>query len=204
MRVGVFAARRVALVALLLAAPGCVGLGTLESVLGGLGLPGGSMLRGEVRHVDTRRRQIQVYAQNRQRETVRYDSETEVVYRRQRYRVTALEAGDYVSMEVQQDRRGRLFARRIHVERSVQQDRNDGRRGGSGRVQRFEGRVTWVDSQRGQFGMDAQRGGALTVSLPYNPSGSTLNTFRRLRRGSRVRLEGEPLNRDRVELRRFR
>lgn len=177
-------------------AAGCAGMG-LEDLLGGMAL--GGDVRGEVDWVDERSREIGVSSGWGGRQTVRYDSRTDVIYGQRRYDVRDLERGDVVSIDVDEDSRGRRRARTIRVERSVR-DSRDGR--SSGRIERFDGRVTWVDVDRGQFGVELGRG-EYDVSLPYQASRSTVDRMRRLRRGNRVRFEGEMYGEGRIGLRRF-
>ena len=168
-----------------------------EDVLGGL--PLGGDVRGEISYVDERNREIGVSGSWGGGETVRYDSRTRVIYRQREYRIRDLERGDLVSINVDSDSRGRRYARTVRVERSV---RDSGRRGGEYRLQRFDGRVAWVDYNRRQFGVELGRYD-YTVTLPPRASNDTLRRLQRLRRGNRVRFEGEELSRERIELYRF-
>ena len=124
-----------------------------------------------------------------------------MIYRNQRYPVNALEPGDRVNARVERGQRGEMYATLIQVEQSVSED--GGGRVDEGRIERFEGEVTSVDTQRGRFEMRAYRT-SYVVSLPYNPSGSVIDRFRRLRRGDTVRIEGELIGNGRIELYRFR
>lgn len=202
------AARAGALVGLA-ALSGCAGMGSLGDVLGGMGMPGtGGEVRGEVRYVDTRSRELEISSGWGGSRRVEYDRRTEVLYRQRRYSVSALERGDVVSMRVRQDRRGRLYTDRIYVERSV---RDRGRSYPGDRdypddrhLQSYSGRVDYVDRDRGIFEMRGQHGRTYLVYLPERPSRSTRDRFRRLRRGDHVRFEGEQFSDRRVELYRFR
>lgn len=180
----------------------------MADVLGGMGGMGGmgSQVRGEVEWVDDRGRQIEVRSGWGQSSRVRYDSRTEVVYRNQRYSVRDLERGDVVSMQVRRASNGESYADRIYVEESVRDRRGSGYPSSdypSGRREVFDGRILDIDYGRGWFELDS-RDGRYRVSLPYNPSRSLTDRFRRLRRGDSVRIEGERLNHERVELYRFR
>jgi hypothetical protein len=59
-----------------------------------------------------------------------------------------------------------------------------------------------MDLDRGEFGVDISERDYV-VSLPYRASGSTVDRFRRLRRGDRVRFEGEMYGQGRIGLERF-
>jgi len=65
-----------------------------------------------------------------------------------------------------------------------------------------EGRVTWVDSQRGQFGLNTNRG-TLTVAMPYQANATDANRFRNLRQNDYVRVEGQLVSNGRLDLSRF-
>lgn len=202
--------RRAALVLPLLATAGCAGI-ALEDVLGGMGGMGGSTVEGEIRYVDERDREIELRSSGGFGGTtrVRYDSGTEVFYRDRRYSVSALEPGDLVSIRLERDSRGGRHADEIHVRRSA---RDGGSGGGgeyddypSGGIRSLQGRVGWVDTRRGRFELEeGSYGRTYVVSLPYNPGSSTVDRFRRLRRGDNIRIEAELLGQDRVELVRFR
>lgn len=185
------------LAATLSIASGCAGMG-LEDIMGGL--PVGADVRGEVDWVDERSREIGISSSWGRRETVRYDSRTRVIYRNQRYEVRDLERGDAVAIDVDEGSRGRRYATTVRVERSVRD--SDGRRS-DGRLRRFDGRVAWVDLERGQFGVDGERGSRYVVSLSHRSTNATVSRFRRLRRGDRVRFEGEAFAQGRIELGRF-
>lgn len=189
-----------ALLLLLLAAAGCSGntLGTLGDILG---MPSGAtqtgQLSAEVRQVDRQNQRIQVVTHDGQSGYVFFDENTIVVYRQQQYSATALERGDIVTIQVQQDSRGNLYTNRIDVQQSVQE-----RDGNTGLMQ-FSGRVGAIDHNRGLFVLQTQSGN-LTVSLPYNPARTTLDYFHRLRTGDTVRVEATMIGTNRAELYRFR
>jgi hypothetical protein len=180
---------------------GCAGMGSLEEVLGGLGGLGlGDQVRGEVEWVDTRTREIQVGGGYTQSALLTYEPGAQVTYRNQRYPVSALERGDVIRAQVERGNRGELYARDIVVEASVGE--GNGEVNQEGEILRVDGQVGWVDVQTGRFEVrSSQR--TYTVGLPYNPSTSTRDRFRRLRNGDRVRIEAEQLGNARLELRRF-
>ena len=123
MRIGAW--RGAASAALVLAATsvtGCAGMG-LSDILSGI--PLGGDVRGEIVWVDSRRREMGISSGWGNRETLRYDSRTRVVYRDRRYDVRDLERGDVVSVDVDEDSRGRRYAETVRVERSA---RDSGRR----------------------------------------------------------------------------
>ena len=198
-----------AVLALTAALAGCAGYGWEDVLHDGVG-GWGSDMRGEVRDVHERYRVIELRRDDGRRAEVRYDSRTDVTYRGRRYRPESLDRGDYVTMRVNRDSRGRLFARHIVVRRSVRDrdvydrdrdryprddDRYDARTA--------EGRVTRVDHRSGRFQL---RTGSRTVwvTLPYDAGRGTRDRFHRLREGDYVRIYGRYRGRDRFELERFR
>lgn len=199
------ATRRLTLKPLFLAATvvalsGCAGGGLLGG--GGLGdIFGGSRdqeVVAEVRYVDTRAQRIELRTQDGQTGTVRYDDRTRVIYQQREYPASALETGDIVRVRLKEDR-GESYAETIYVEQNV---RDRGGYGGQAAVSRFEGRVGYVDVERGTFELRAERG-TVTVTLPYNARRDDVDRLRRLRSGDFVRLEGELLSGSRVQLVRF-
>lgn len=209
--------RSAVVVAVGVAVTGCSqmgALGGLGEVLGGvLGPQAGSgqgtgEVQGMVRGVDTQRQIIQIQTQNGQVGSVYFDQNTQVVYQNQRYPVTALEQGDQIGMRLQQTQNGQYYTNYIYVTRSVS-DNNGGNTGtygnggynNSGYTQ-LEGRVSWVDYNRGQFGLASNRG-TVTVVMPYQTNAGTADRFRNLRNNEYVRVEGQLVSNGRLELTRF-
>ena len=167
---------------------------------GNYGSLGATDLIGEVRRVNTGDRQIELRSDSGQNLQVRYDRNTQVVYRQRDYEVADLEPGDYVAMRAQQDDNGRYYADYITV-REAAQDR--GARGSRvGRLDRIEGRAEDIDARRGSFEI-RDRGKTVLVTLPYNPRRLASDRFNRLREGDYVRIEGRFINDDRFELEGF-
>jgi hypothetical protein len=184
---------------------GCHELGHIDGI-GGYGTPGGNDLIGEVSYIDTRARQIELRTDAGRTLSVGYDNNTRVTYRQQDYAVSNLEPGDYVAMRAQQDRDGRYFTDLITVRESVQDRAGYGsgsRSGSTGRVDRLEGRVEYVDSRRGTFEVRDRNNRIVVVSLPYSAPRTISDRFNRLREGDYVRIEGRFLNQDRLELENF-
>ena len=104
-----------------------------------------------------------------------------------------LEPGDYVAVSTQQDRDGRLYADLVTVRESVQERSGSGpQRGGSsrdrsGRLDRLEGTVEYIDSRRGQFEVRGRDNRTIIVSLQYNAPRTVSDRFDRLREGDTVR-----------------
>jgi hypothetical protein len=192
---------------LMLSASGCSTLGNLDTlgqVLGGvIGGPGAAQqgtVSAEVQQVEANRQLIHVRSQEGQTAAVRYNQSTVVVYQQQQYPVTALERGDRVTMQVQQDAQGNYYTPRIDVVQSV---RERGHTPGAGGVHQLAGRVGQIDHNRGVFELHTQHAGTVLVSLPYNPGAATTDRFRRLRSGDSVGIEGEVVGSNRITLIRF-
>ncbi len=202
--------RGVVVLAATLATAGCSQLGSVGDILGGVlgqqGQGGNGEVYGEVRAVDTQRQVLQIETNSGQVGNVYFDRNTRVVYQQREYPVTALERGDQVGMRIQQTQQGQAYTNYITVTQSVQertgQGGGDGGYGNTAGLTRLEGRVGWVDVNRGEFQLRTNRGDA-TVYLRYNTSGYETDRFRRLREGDTVRVEGRLTSGNRLELERF-
>lgn len=154
---------------------------------------------GEVTNVDTRGRQIEIRSDSGRTSLVRYDANTQVLYRQRNYPVANLERGDYVAARIQQERDGRYYTNTITVRESAQ-DR--GYTGGT-RLDRAEGRVEYVDSRRGTFEIRDSRNRLIVVSVAFNAPRAITDRFNRLRNGDFVRIEGRSVSADRFDLENF-
>ena len=70
----------------------------------------------------------------------------------------------------------------------------------SARANMIDGTVERIQYDLGVFDVRVRPGELVTVSLPYNARAADVESFRRLRPGDRVRLEGEFVNRDNLQL----
>lgn len=184
---------------------GCAGMnmGSIADVLAG-GLYG-SNVTGEIRSIDTRRQEIQLSLGWSGNERIRYDNRTEVVYQQRRYSVRDLDVGDYVQVQLD-DSRNQPIATRIYVQESARDNRAPGgsqNPGGGRRIEQLDGTVNSIDQRQGWFEMNDRYGTRVTVTLPYQANRGLVDRFQRLRRGDRVRIEGERLNSSRMEVHRF-
>jgi hypothetical protein len=197
--------------ALVAALGGCAGnqLGGLGEILGAV-LGGGGEQQGqgqllvEVQQVDTRQQAIHVRTQDGRTGAVRYDRNTQVIYRQQQYPVTALERGDVAQLEVQQLQNNEIYVSRVLVQQSVRERTGQAGTGtqGGAHLQQVSGRVGQINGQAGMFELQTT-GGTLTVSLPANASAAAVDRFRRLRTGESVSVEGSFVTAVMVELNRF-
>jgi hypothetical protein len=192
---------------LLLPVSGCAGVGmeTLADVLAG-GAVRGQDISGEIRQIDTRRREIEVQSGWSGSEWVRYDGRTAVVAGQRRFDVRDLRRGDQVRIVVDDanNRERELYARRIEVQRSANRDqpRHEDVRSGS-RLIRLDGNVTRIDERSGSFELNAGRGDIIRVTVANETSREARDRARRLRRGQRVRIEARMTDDDNARLYRF-
>ena len=214
MKARILGLRLVALAAML-SATGCAQAGALGEILGGVMGPQGEGQQGqggqvvaEIQQIDARQGVMQIRTQNGQTGTVRFDQNTRVVYQQREYNVTALERGDVVAFQVQQDQRGNAYTTYIQVQQSVQDrggqssQQQQGGTYGNNNVQRFAGTVGYIDTQRGSFELRTQNGSA-QVALPYGASAQDAQRFRGLRSGQNVTLDGQMVAQGRIDLVRF-
>lgn len=190
---------------------GCSNLGQLGNVLGGVLQPGAGsgtgQVAGTVRYVDTQRQMLQITTSNGQTGNVYFDNRTQVVYQQQNYNVTALEQGDEVQLQLQQDQQGNYYTSYILVTRSVQDNggynnNTGGYNNGGYNTINAEGRVGWIDYQRGQFSLVTSRG-TYTVVMPYNTPAADANQFRNLRQNTYVRVQGQLTSSNQLQFQRF-
>ena len=165
-------------------------------------------IRAEVAEVDPVHREIRViWMDNGRRDIIPYDlSYTRVLFHGFDYAVDALQPGDLVAFVP----RGGPYIDVVRLQVPVQ-----ARASGTpyarttvapppARSQVVEGTIDRIDYDRGVFDLRPRNGGrTVTVALPYNARGSDVDNFRRLRNGDFVRVEGEFVNADNVQLMAF-
>ncbi|HLN86489.1 MAG TPA: OB-fold nucleic acid binding domain-containing protein [Candidatus Limnocylindrales bacterium] len=183
----------------LLGFTGCPALGPLDSP-GGIGGVNDDVI-GEVQFVDNRTREVEIRSDSGRRSVLRFDNNTQVIYRQRSYPVSNLERGDYVAARVQQDRDGRWLTTSISV-RETAQDRGMGASIGN-RLDRTEGRVENIDTHRGTFEIRDPRNRIVVISIAFNAPRTVADRFNRLRNGDYVRIEGRLVNSDRFDLENF-
>jgi len=176
---------------------GCHELGHVDGI-GDYGTQSNEIV-GEVQNIDTRSQQIEIRTDAGRTSLIRYDNNTQVIYRQRNYQVSNLERGDYVAARIQQDRDGRNYTDTVTVRESVQ-DR--GSTGGA-RLDRIEGRVEYVDNRRGTFEIRDSRNRLIVVSVAFNAPRAVTDRFNRLRNGDFVRIEGRTVSADRFDLEDF-
>jgi hypothetical protein len=154
----------------------------------------------EVAEINPSRQEIHVIAEDGRRQVLRYDiNRTRVLYHGFDYSVDNLEAGDRIAYAS----RSSNYVDTIRIQEPVQ-----ARSGASvarpaparPRAEVVEGTVESIDINRGIFDVRPRTGGTVTVSIPYNARAADVDSFRSLRRGDSVRVEGEYINRDNLQL----
>lgn len=157
---------------------------------------------GEVTEVNRSKQEIYLLADNGQRQVVPFDyKRTKVTYHGRDYSIDNLEAGDRVAYLALP--RERSYVDVIRIQEPVQA------RSGS-RIARsnpprpktdiLEGTVDRVNPDLGVFDVTPRSGRRVTVSIPYNARQTDVESFRSLRRGDVVRIEGEFVSPDNLQL----
>jgi hypothetical protein len=160
-------------------------------------------IRGEIVEIQPNKSQILVRTDDGRQRVLEYDpNTTRVYYHGREYNVRELQAGDVIVFEYR-PRGNNDYAELIRIQEPVQA------RAGTGVARRVppaprsdfvEGTVEKIDHDRGVFEVRQPNGGIVTVALPYNARPAEVDTFRRLRRGDYVRLEGQFINRDNFQV----
>jgi hypothetical protein len=181
----------------MLTAPACAPFGGLEGVSAPRGR--GAVIQGEVRSIDRRRNYLEIREGLGRSRSVRYDNRTRVVDGRRQYSVNALDRGDRVRIWIAYDRRGAPWVDRIERYSSTVD-----RRVAIPRMERLDGVVGQLDSRRNYFTITRNRYQSVIVRVPNRLQRDDARRMQRLRRGDRVRVDVRPLDRNTVELIRFR
>lgn len=159
-------------------------------------------ISGEVTEINPSRREIQVLTEDGRRQVLRYELErTRVVYHGLDYSVDNLEAGDRIAFDSRSGSGSHVDTLRIQEPVQARSAPRIARSAPTRpKAEVVEGTVETVDVNRGFFDVRPRTGGTVTVSVPYNARAADVDSFRSLRRGDAVRLEGEFVNRDNFQL----
>ena len=159
---------------------------------------------GEVVEIDRSRRELRVVTEDGRRRSLGYDVNTRVMYHGFQYRTEDLEAGDRIAFRAD---RGDRTVDEIRLQEPVQARAARGSEQRSAalppRPDVIEGTVERIDYPRGIFDVRSRNGRTVTVSIPYNARPGDVDNFRSLRRGDRVRVEGEFVNPESFQLMSF-
>jgi hypothetical protein len=159
-------------------------------------------IRAEIAEIDRSRRNVHVIAEDNRRHALPYDIDhTRVLYHGREYAVDNLEAGDRIAYRSLP--RDMNYVETIRVLEPVQaRTAPASARSISSRPSHdvVEGTVENVDHGLGVFEIRPRTGRAVTVSVPYNATTTDVDSFRGLRRGDYVRVEGEFVNPESLQL----
>jgi translation initiation factor IF-1 len=148
-----------------------------------------------VNGIDPQLREVYLRTSNNQHYVVNYTNDTPVSNHGRESAIADIRVGDQVRVDVREER-GRLYANRIALE-------STGAPGASG-IRTVEGTVERVLPERGFLELRTLNGELITVYVPESSTAAVKNRFNRIREGDHVRLEGERLSEDRLELLAFR
>jgi hypothetical protein len=159
--------------------------------------------RAEVTEINPSRREIRVRTEDGRTEALAYDvNRTRITYHGRDYRIDQLEAGDLIAFETSS--RGSNFVDRIRIQEPVQARAGSPVAGRSPlpppKADVIEGTVERVAHDLGVFEVRPRTGRMVTVSVPYNAKAADVENFRRLRKGDYVRVEGQFVNSDNLQL----
>ena len=158
-------------------------------------------IAGEVDRIDRARREISAITDDGRRQVLPFDiNRTRVVYHGRDYLVDHLEAGDRIAFR--SFPRDVAYVDTIRVLEPVQARSTSplARPAPRPRVDIVEGTVERVDHNLGVFEVRPRAGRTVTVSVPYNARAADVDSFRALRRGDQVRVEGEFVNPESLQL----
>jgi hypothetical protein len=158
-------------------------------------------IRGEITQIDPGRREILVQTDDRRRQVLPYDvNGTRVTYHGREYNIDSLESGDIIAFRFPYRS---SYVETIRVQEPVQARagaRLAGRAPLAPRPIVVEGTVERVHPNLAAFDVRSTSGRMVTVSVPYNARTADVDNFRRLRTGDYVRVEGEFVNPDNLQL----
>ncbi len=160
--------------------------------------------RAEVLEVNPARSEIRVRTDDGRDRVLTYNTNrTNVNYHGWDYTVENLETGDIIAFQTAP--RNSSYVEMIRVQEPVQ-----ARMARAPTITRplslparsnvVEGTVERINYDMGVFDVRLRTGELVTVTLPYNARAAEVDSFKRLRNGDYVRLEGEFVNRDNLQL----
>jgi hypothetical protein len=165
-------------------------------------------MRAEVIEIDPSRREVRVQTDDGRRQVLEYDNNrTRVAYHGWAYNVDQLEQGDMIAF--QPSPRDINFVDTIRIQEPVQtrpaaplaqRSPMPPRADVIARPDVIEGTVERIQYDLGVFDVRPRTGRMVTVSIPYNAKAADVENFRRLRRGDHVRVEGEFVNSENLQL----
>jgi hypothetical protein len=159
-------------------------------------------ISAEVTEIDPSRREIRVQTNDGRREVLAYEvNRTLVTYHGREYGVDQLQAGDLIAFQAPS--RSSRYVDVIRVQEPLQARSGTvapARSALPARPDVVEGTVERVSYDLGAFDVRSRAGRTVTVSVPYNAKTADVDSFRRLRQGDYVRVEGEFVSPDNLHL----
>ena len=158
--------------------------------------------QAEVSQVDRSRGEISAITPEGRREILPYNLDhTRVTYHGRDYTIDNLESGDLIAYRSIPT--GTRYVETIRIEEPVQA-RGESRYARSAparpHTEVIDGTVERIDPNLGVFDIRPGGGRTITVSLPYNARRADIDSFRTLRRGDPVRVQGEFISPDNFQL----
>jgi hypothetical protein len=159
-------------------------------------------IRAEVTEIDPSRREIRVQTNDGRVQVLAYEvNRTRVTYNNREYNIDQLERGDVIAFVSSPTDPKYVDAIRIQEPVQGTQGAPVARRSTlPPRADVIEGTVERVQYDLGVFDVRPRTGRTVTVSLPFNAKPADVENFRRLRRGDYVRVEGEFVNSENLQL----
>ena len=163
--------------------------------------------RAELMEVIPSRREIRVRTDDGRDRVMSYSTNSiTVAYHGWAYTVENLQSGDIIAFQT--DPRNSSHIESIRVQEPVQARTSPAPSSArpfppSPRSNVIEGTVEKIQYDRGIFDVRTRSGEVFIVSLPYSARAVEVESFRRLRTGDYVRLEGQFINRDNLQLESF-
>ena len=155
----------------------------------------------EVVTLDPGRREIRVQTDDGRRRVLLYDRNlTRVTYHGWSYTVDQLESGDLIAFRTRPRDSDEVETIRIQDPVQARSGSSVARRSPPPRADVIEGTVERVQVDLGVFDVQPRTGRVVTVTVPYNAKAADVESFRRLRRGDFVRVEGEFVNPNNLQL----
>jgi hypothetical protein len=155
----------------------------------------------EVVTIDPARREIRVQTDDGRRRVLLYDRNlTRVTYHGWGYTVDQLESGDLIAFRTRPRDSDEVETIRIQDPVQARSGAGIARRSPPPRADVIEGTVERVQVDLGVFDVQPRTGRVVTVTVPYNAKAADVESFRRLRRGDFVRVEGEFVKPDSLQL----
>ena len=147
--------------------------------------------------VDHQLQELYLLADGNQHYVVNYLSGTRVTAQGRDFRAADLQAGDRVEVDLREGADKRLYADQVRVVGS-------GGAAKTTRIRNVEGTVERVSLQRSVIELRTRNGEQVTIYVPESSSQETKDRFHRIWIGDYIRLEGESLSENRLELLAFR